>query len=354
MFLVIELSKKNLAVLTTTILFLTLTSQFSACNNDDQEKETDTANDTAQNKGDTPDSAADEEGIRIGSLSGQLVDQSGTGIEDENALGICVEGPCIQLSTDTQGRFHWEAHIIGDKKYKVIDFENSPIHVIVDPRNLENIAKYEFLNIPTQEDISDQGEDDFHYDIGIIKLYELPNESVAYSAKSGASINLSDVTFDLDADSLLGETYDENLKELVDAPIQNATIKVFKAPLSDWDVPFSPGDIDALYYISPYWVRLKDQGISLTIEPPDNWTEGNRGTLFILGSFASDVAEASGYIYKTSDSNGRCLADNCEACDYSTVKEGAFTDCGSVTFENGKLITTPIPRFGWIGIKKTQ
>ena len=109
-----------------------------------------------------------------------------------------------------------------------------------------------------------------------------------------------------------------------------------------------------LAYLSPHWAKLMAPGLSLSIAPPDGWVEGDKGTLFVLGGYnpVFQVDEGrlkSDLIFLSGE--GPCI--NSDARDpYVSVYAGVLTDCGTAEMVDGRVVTSPIPRFSWVAISK--
>ena len=152
-------------------------------------------------------------------------------------------------------------------------------------------------------------------------MCELPSESVEYTSSGGASVDLSGVRMDLQPGAL-GE--------------QDADIKVFRAPFDEWEPRFDDIGMDALYFLSPYWYTVTGTGVELSIGPPDGWQDGDTGVLYMLGDYAGDQSYLSYYL----------------ECEGEEVPVGDLVPCGSVEMSGGRVVTDPVLRFGWVGLKK--
>lgn len=294
---------------------------------DSEGQETDTGNGAA--------------GTRISSIVGKIQTAAGAGWEGK--LTICIPA-CIPLKTDKDGAFSLPV----GTPYKIFDFDGvmAPFHLtILDSSG--SYAAYGTTYSPNQEQVSDQGADDFEYDLGTLVLYELPEEKIPYTAADGASVDLSGVSFELPPESLIGREFDMEAKEFIDIPAEAAEIKVFKAPLDTWQPPFDDVGLDALYYIAPRWAKLAGAGVTLSIEPPAGWSEGDKGTLYILADDVPGLSEMAEYIATQKD--GVCMTST----DILEKEPGGeLANCGTVEMVGGRLITAPIPRLSWIGISK--
>jgi hypothetical protein len=231
------------------------------------------------------------------------------------------------------------------------------MHVSVRPSSDDTAlyATYEYLATPSQDQISDEGPDDYTYDLGDLHLYKLPtNASGVYRPLTGANINASGFSLIMPADSLV-----KNDRNIGDVPItENQEIRIFKAPLDTWDPPFAK-NMDALYFIDPNWAKIAGDGVSVSIDAPSNWSDGDIGSLFLLGGYISnwgnpDVVDSAAYIY-FKDVNGtpNCVNNNDGSIgDEEEIHEGEFANCGKAVYDGGKIVTDPMPRFTWVGIKK--
>ena len=88
--------------------------------------------------------------------------------------------------------------------------------------------------------------------------------------------------------------------------------------------------------------------------PIANWTDGDGGRVLLLGSFSASfgdpaVRDRSAHIYVAED--GRCInADDPKGLE--EVADGVMADCGAATMVDGRVVTSPIPRFTWVGVRK--
>lgn len=195
---------------------------------------------------------------------------------------------------------------------------------------------------PSQDDVSGS----YVYDAGNFKVYQLPGSGTAYTAADGASVDQDGLMFDLGNGSLLTTEYNDDY-EVIEVEVGDETIKVFQAPLGEWTPLFDTVGLDALFYIDPYYGRLADNGISVSIEAPGNWSDGDTGTTYMLGDYNNGIEEVGySYIYQV---GGGCVLEG-ETEDH--VEVGTLANCGEATYDGGRVATSNIPRLGWVGIKK--
>lgn len=280
-------------------------------------------------------------GTCIGTIVGEI--KTDKGENWQGRLSICIPA-CVALETDKAGKFSLQ---VGTPCTRY-DFEGSsaPLHLtILD--NSGGYAAYGAAYTPGQEAVSDKGADDYEYDLGTLVLYELPAEKVDYSAEDGASVDVSGVSFHLPAKSLVGREWDQDATDFVDVPAETAEIRVFEAPLDGWKPPFDTVGLDALYFIAPRWAKLAGEGVSLSIAPPDGWSEGDTGTLYILADDVGGLGTMPEYI--VGNDSGECLT-SVDVLDKEPG--GELADCGVAEMKDGRVITPPIPRLSWIGLKK--
>ncbi len=324
--------------------FVLIFSAPLSCKDEEDTNSVDTDSNTTSDT-DT-DTDGDLSGVCISAITGRFLYDNGDPITDTNNQ-ICNPN-CSKLTPDANGVFTiLTPGPNSDCRYYDFTELTKYIHIILRSSD-GNHARYSVSYEPTTDELSDDGV----FDIGDLFLYELPSESVEYSASSGASVSLSDVSFELSSNSLLTKSFVAETSEVETIPVEQVTIKVFKAvPFDDWNVPFNYLDLDALYFIGPYWAQLKDGGIVIEIEPPSGWAEGDTGTLYMLGEYDNGIEEIfSDFIYQSTDNGNPVCVNDKESNEKLDV--GHLGECGIATVTNGKVITTPIPRFGWIGIKK--
>jgi hypothetical protein len=287
----------------------------------------------------------------LGSISGQVLGNGEAPMEA--VIVICVGTACYQgIQTDRDGAFSWAPPMDDDEACVRYDFEEKRVHIELSARdNPERYASYAFVRHPTLEDISDQGEDDYDYDVGELSLYEMPDESAVYTPEDGVTVNLSGVAFTLEASSLVKTDLTG------DVPVtHDQEIRVFKAPLDEWDPPFADVSLDALYLITPRWAKISGASPTLTVEPPEGWHDGDAGDLFLLGGYNSDWGDADMLdigesIYRSEEEN--ICVTNCADCDDLTpVEDGVLTQCGVAEMQGDRIVTSPLPRLTWVGISR--
>lgn len=290
------------------------------------------------------DTGIDPDETCIASISGQVLFDDGTPLK-AGTLQICVP-QCATIQTDAEGKFFFSL-VEGDrcKRYYFVSGTSVPIHITLIKQGNTH-TEYTSPYTPTRDEVSDQGPDDLDLDVGILYMYELPSEGVPYKADMGASVELSGVSFELPPSSLIGLVWDESEEDFIDSPFAEATIKVFKAPLGEWDIPFDVVGLDALYYIAPYWTRIVSEEVRLSIDPIEGWSEGDKGKVYMLGEMRAGLAEMPESI---SVEGQQCITA-CDECE--EVEIGELSQCGSAELKDGKIVTAPIPRLGWVGIKK--
>jgi hypothetical protein len=278
----------------------------------DTDADTDGDGDT-DSDGDADACQSCEGPVCLATVSGRVL------FEDESpyaelAVQFCV-GNCYTAFTDAEGYFTWDL----PAGCTAFDFaEDEGIHltlfdVLDEPGDW---ARYSVSYEPTQEEISA----DFDLDVGTHYYHAVPQASVTYTAGAGASVsNLSGVSFEVPAGDLGAE---------------NLELRVLAFPFGEWVPPFVPADLalDALFFLGPYFVESAD-GIALRIDPEQaGWTGSDAGGVYMLGDFA-----LGGYL----------------SCDGETdVVIGHFEQCVGATFDQGQIVTDPIPRLGWVGLVK--
>ncbi len=343
----------------------------AACGDDDggtddpQERETDTGSDPSTSDGSDGDAdtdAADDDGdppeggeVCLDSVSGKVL-KNGTDPIDALVAFCLGEDLCFNPPTTTgaDGSFHWRYPRSEEKPCVSLDLVNEWLHLQIFASDLdvrEDFASYSIAARPTQEEISDQGEDDFNLDLGDLALYELPAPSVTYEPAAGAVVDAQGLRFELPPGGLVKRPQAQE----GDAPVENPQpIRVFRAPLDEWTPPFVDSIPDALYYLSPRWAKIKGEGVSLSFDPPEGWKEGDVGTLHVLGSWTAEFPVDEGpmtseYIYRNGD--GLCVNTD-ETDGLEQVFDGFYTPCGTAEMIDGRVITSPIPRFAWVAISK--
>jgi hypothetical protein len=317
-------------------------------------KDTERSSDSESDNAETSTSSSED----AGTGGACLASISGTILKDGEAGMVGVMVPCIGTTcfspelTDSDGTFRWEYPLSEGEPCQPYDFAEEALHIEVaaaeDPRDY---AAYAFILHPTRADISDRGADDFDLDVGTLSLYTLSDEAALFDPSDGVSVDLDGLAFDLPKDGIVKRVKD------TDEPIDHLQeIRVFEAPLEDWQPPFAAASLDALYFISPRWAKLAGQGAVLSIDPPEGWEDGDQGVLHLLGGYTSsfgDVAvrDRSAYIYR--DDGGQCVNTD-EPESLERIADGDLAACGAVSMIQGKLVTAPIPRFTWVGISKAD
>jgi hypothetical protein len=106
--------------------------------------------------------------------------------------------------------------------------------------------------------------------------------------------------------------------------------------------------LDALYYIAPHWAKLAGEGVILTVEAPPGWQGGDTGILYLLGDYDPGLGGMAEYVFMGSGDEPLCTGD--ETMPESRISSGTLGECGVVHYTEGKLVTSPIPRFSWVGV----
>jgi hypothetical protein len=278
---------------------------------DDTGTDSDTDSDTDTN----PDACAGcTDSSCISSITGTVLYDDGTPMV--GTVAVCIP-QCVPLETDASGRF-----VFGMPNGCLgFDFETGdPIHVTLYSTDNTH-TQFSVALAPTQAEISDQGADDYVVDVGTYYQYALPATGAAYTEADGASVSQDGVAFELEPGAL----------SAMETPLPDATVKVLRFPLDEWVPPFDTVGLDALYFLSPYWAEIDGGGAQLTIDLPSGWAAGDTGTVYNLGDFA----------------NGVFLS-----CGGEDQPQGELAECGTAAVEAGKVVTTPINRLGWVGLKK--
>lgn len=331
---------KTLAIGTAAFGLLTLVA---ACGEDD---DSDThSRDTASG----PDDSGELPPNCLGSISGRVL-ENGRDPMDANVV-ICIGLTCFTgIRTDSRGDFQFILPMDEDESCLRYDFTKDRIHIEINASDdLESHAAYAFVRQPEQADISDLGDDDYDYDVGPLALYELPTENAVYAPDTGAAVDLGNVSFELAPHQLVKTDISE------DVPIaHNQAVSVFEAPLDEWAPPFVDTPIEALYLIAPRWAKLAGDGVSLSIAPPDGWSEGDAGTLYVLGGYVTEWGDpeemsTGGYLY-VSDDRSSCQNEGDDTENLERIEDGVFSECGRIELIDGRLVTSPLPRFTWVGI----
>jgi hypothetical protein len=316
--------------------------------------------DNNDNNNETPSSASDTESESdedtstlpetcLASISGRVLRNG----EDpmEAVIVICIGTACYQgVNTESDGTFSFEPPTDDGEECVRYDFEEKRVHIELSARNNpERHASYAFVRRPTLEDISEQGEEDYDYDVGDLSLYEMPEESATYTPEDGVTVDLSGVAFTLEASSLVKADLTG------DIPIDHEQqIRVFEAPLDDWNPPFADKPLDALYLVTPRWAKISGTAPELTVEPPQGWQDGDTGDLFLLGGYNSDWGDADMIdigesIYRSEEEN-LCVTKCADCEDLTPVEDGELTKCGVAEMQGDRIITSPLPRLTWFGI----
>ncbi len=325
----------------------------AACGDPDTPEESasvGTSEEDSTSVGTSEEDSAPEEGACIGSLSGEV---SRNGVE-EMAAGIAVcrgVGACFEpFETEADGSFVWEYPHKNDDACTVIDFKTEWLHIEIFPlSDSDNFANYAFTVGSLQEDISDEGAHDLDLHLGRLAVYELPEASATYSPEDGADVDLEGITFVLPGGGIVKRPL--GIDE--DVPVENPQeIRVFKAPLDEWDPPFVDDPPDALYYLSPHWAKIPTPGVRLSIEPPEGWRDGDTGRVELLGRWATHFAVNEGpisseYMYRTDE--GLCINTD-DTDSYDRMYDGFMADCGEAEVVDGRIVTSPLPRFSWVAL----
>jgi len=281
----------------------------------DADTDTDSDTDSDGDCGASVDCSACAGPVCVGAVAGHVEDQDGTALP--GMIQICMPN-CMTTPIDDAGDFCLEF-----TQCLAFDFEDgSELHATLF-ENAETHTRYTVAYEPTQDEVSDQGADDFVYDIGTVKQFELPAESGEYTAAGGVSISdLDGVSFDLDPGDIA-----------CPEDAASCAVHAFEFPLAEWTPPFVPDDLalDALYYLDPYLAEV-DGGVVLHIDPTAaGWTGSDSGTVYVLGDFNV------GYF------------TNCGGDDLSL---GAMQPCASASFSGAEIVTDAMPFLGWIGLVK--
>lgn len=284
----------------------------------------------------------------LGEISGRVLKNGTEGIE---ALVVICMGFDICHNpqvTKTDGTIEWVYPDIAAGEMCVPhDFAGDEwLHIEILPQeNPENYATYSFVMRPTTKDISP---DDFTLDVGDLALYELPSAQETFVPSSGAVVDLEGVSFELPPNGLVKESLTREV-----SPLElEHDIRVFKAPIEKWKPPFCETTPDALYFIGPRWAQVDEPGVTLSLEPPDGWSNGDVGKMTLLGSWRTTYSNYEGlirseYMYRTND--GLCVN---ESEGHERIPEGFVAECGEIEMKNGRIVTPPIPRLTWIAISK--
>ncbi|MFO8071933.1 MAG: hypothetical protein R6V85_08660 [Polyangia bacterium] len=249
--------------------------------------------------------------VCIESISGRVLFDDETPFEGN--VQICAVN-CYVESTDQGGEFLFEipGGCMG------FDFSSEEaIHVTL--LDEEGHARYSAAYEPTQQEVSDGGQNDFDFDSGDQIYWALPDESASYTAAGGATV-----------DGLFGVSFEAAAGDLGDEDFE---IRVLEAPLDQWAPPFAPPgvDLDALYYLAPYF-QPSAAGLELEIDAAAaGWSGTDAGTVYMLGDYVEGE-----YLH----------------CGGEEVAVGKMVGCGSAAHDQGKIVTDPISRLGWIGLAR--
>lgn len=250
--------------------------------------------------------------VCLTTISGRVVYEDGSAYQGPAA--ICV-GACRNTQTDAQGYFHYQFNECTD-----YDPGGEAIVLTLLDSGDAQWTQYAVAYRPSQQDVSDQGSDDFDLDLGTHKYYALSASATAYTAAAGASVDQDDLSFDAPA---------------ADLGASDLEIKIRRIDLAQEIPPFVPAglQLDALYYLSPYFTS-SSAGLELHFDAASlGWSAGDTGTLYMLGGFA----------------NFHFLE-----CNGSDVGDGDFANCGSASVVNGEIVSSRLPQLGWVGLAKTQ
>lgn len=255
--------------------------------------------------------------VCISSVRGRLLLEDGTPATGVMSIVKVHLGVCYYLETDEMGYFEVQ------KGCFVVDepfFIEVPSIPAIDDGRVRYVAEI----FPTQEQISDEGPDDFELDLGTHYWWAKPAPTRSYTPEEGATVDESGVQFEIPPGALGTEPLD---------------VGVFRFPLEEWIPPFianpfstaTVAHADGLYYLSPYWQQVVGEGLVLTIDPPEGWTDVDTGTLYILGDWVWYYLELPGI---------------------GEVPVGEVVELGPITYEGGKLVTPPVPILGWLILVK--
>jgi hypothetical protein len=310
----------------TTILGLLLALGMPACSDDDDsadggtdgDADTDTDADTdadgdtdADSDSDCPDCPDCTSPVCIKSVSGSNVDADGNKISE--MVQICSP-MCQTVGLEDDGSFKlvWE-------ECRGFDFESDdPIHFVQFQDGEGTLTRYAVEYQPTQDDVDEC----FDLDIGEHVQFALPTSGESYTSGGGATVtdlNGTGISFGVGG----GDLGEEDL-----------TLLAWEADLGTWDPPFAHGaDIDALYFLAPYFTEVTG-GLELTIDPTAaGWTEGDTGTVWMLGDFYAGL-----------------WLD----CGGGDEHQGAWVECGTAEWASGDsdITTDALPLLGWVGLLK--
>ncbi len=254
---------------------------------------------------------------------------------------VCVP-VCVPATSDEQGRFE-----IPFEQCRGYDFAggDEPLHMqLAFPEG--NYATYSVAFRPTQQDVSDTGPTDFEFDLGEHVLYAVDHAGVSYTGSEGAAVAHEGLSFTLAPGALVEATWDSQLKQSVDVPVESEAVRVMKAPLDAWEPGFDHVGLDALYFVGPFWAKLSE-GVSFEVAAHPSWSDGDTVEVYFLGEYTSSWGGEPDYVYF--DENGACTAAPTE---HGHIGIGEMGLCGTAVVEDGAVSTPPLPRLGWIGLKK--
>jgi hypothetical protein len=283
--------------------------------------DTDSSSDTDQDTELDLDCSECTSPVCISTISGRALYADGSPVQELAEVKVCIPNCCI-VTTDSEGYFEF----VMPGGCRGYDFAtDDALHLSVPAYSTDQHVHYIVAYTPTQEQVSDLSPDDFDLDVGVHYFYDAPEQTSAYTPETGASVDLDGVQIDIQP----GELGDEDLE-----------IGALRFPIDEWVPPFvdnplleeTVGSVDVLYFFVPYWTGVAEgTGLVLSIEPPDGWTEVDTGKVYVLGDFVLD------YLYFP---------------DETIVPRGEFVEWGDTSYLDGRLLTPPIPRLGWIGLKK--
>lgn len=275
----------------------------------------------------------------ISSLKGTAMLSNGEPLV--GTVPVCIP-VCVPATSDEQGVFE-----IVFEQCKSYDFAGGeePLHMqLALPEG--NYATYSVAFSPTQEEVSDQGPTDFEFDLGEHILYAVKHTGVSYSRSAGASVSHEGLSFTLAPGALVEAAWDSETKRVVDTPVDSKTIRVMKAPLDEWTPGFDHVELDALYFVGPFWAKLFE-GVSFEVAADPSWSNGDTVEVYFLGEYSSSWGGEADYVYF--DEDGACTATPTE---HGHIGIGELGLCGTAVVKDEAISTPPLPRLGWIGFKK--
>lgn len=283
--------------------------------------DTDTNSDTEQDTELDLDCSECTSPVCISTVSGLVLYADGSPVQELAEVKVCIPNCCI-ATTDSEGEFEF----VMPGGCRGYDFDtDEALHLTVPAYSTDLYVQYIVAYTPTQAQVSDLSTDDFDLDVGTQYLHDLPTLTSTYTPASGASVDID------------GAQIEVNPGELGDLDLE---IGALRFPIEDWVPPFIDNplleqtveSVDALYFFTPYWTEaVAGAGLVYRIDPPDGWTEADTGKVYVLGDFILD------YLYFP---------------DETIAPRGEFVEWGDTTYQDGKLVTPPIPRLGWVGLKK--